>query len=82
MNVDTYVARLGRRLSSLGPLALGPIREARDHLIDSKQALIDEGLAASEAEAEAVRRFGDADEIGERSSQLCSPNNGMSWNES
>jgi hypothetical protein len=63
MKVDDYVDRVGSRLTRFGPLALGPLREIRQHLLDSKQALTKEGLADLEAEAEAVRRFGEADEI-------------------
>ncbi|NUR84209.1 MAG: hypothetical protein HOY71_09005 [Nonomuraea sp.] len=63
MQIDDYVAELGRALS--GPP--GPKRdlvvEARDSLADAAEALEAEGVARTEAERQAVEEFGDVAEI-------------------
>lgn len=66
MMVDAYLLRIGSRLSRFGPLATRPLIEIRHHLLDVQQALIRDGATPSQAEEEAVRRFGDADEIAEQ----------------
>jgi hypothetical protein len=66
MNVDAYVLRIAARLSRFGPLAARPLTEIRHHLVDSQQALMSDGATPSQAQQEAVRRFGDADEIAEQ----------------
>lgn len=66
MKVDAYLLRIGSRLSRFGPLAGRSLMEIRHHLLDSRQALVEDGATASQAEEEAVRRFGDAEEIAQQ----------------
>lgn len=63
MTIDAYVADVGQRLSKFGSLAARPLVEIREHLLESRDALVDQGMTFPEAGAEALRRFGSAEEI-------------------
>lgn len=58
MLIDDYVADLGRALSGPAGAKRDLVVEARDSLVDTADALEDEGLDRAEAERRAVEEFG------------------------
>ena len=70
--IEEYLDRLADELSLEPRMLLRVLRESEDHLRLSTQGLIDEGLSASEAEIQAIDRFGSARAVAGSFNQISS----------
>ena len=61
--VEAYLRRLSRRLGVVPHRRSRVLREARDHLLAATESGIARGLSLSDAEAQAVDRFGPAGQV-------------------
>lgn len=80
--IKTYLANLRKALPYDERVAATIIREAKDHLMCSSRELRSNGATDTEAQAEAIARFGSPDDLIERFEREGGPMHAKDWKSS